>query len=391
MNPWPMMNWTAGQADVPERTLRAQARPPLAHTDPAFVDLFARTTGLLRQVYRTTHDAVIMQGDAALGLEAAAACLLAPGDTVLNLVSGVYGAGYERFIRRYGGEVVEMRVPYDEAFDPDDVRALLVKNPRIKFLSAVHVETMAGTVNPIDAIGRIAKEHGVITIVDTAAGLGAHEFLPDEWGIDIAVASPKKCLGGIAGLTLLAVSPEAWKAMAGREAPLRRSYLSILDWKELWLEQRRFPYTPGISDIFALEATLEQVLEIGVDRHIARYARIAAACRAGVRALGLRLWPARDEIAARGATVVRVPQGVTDRQLIDHLRQTYDVMISGAHSDLAGKVFHLGHMGVATHPTHLGAQLAVLELSLADLGLPVTLGAGVGAALDAFRKWTPDA
>src|SRR5687768_17059328 len=120
MKPWPTMNWTAGQADVPERTLRAQARPVLAHTDPTFVDLFARTTDLLRQVYRTTHDAVIMQGDTTLGLEAAAACLINPGDTVLNLVSGVYGAGYERFIRRYGGEVVEMRVPYDEAFDPDD-------------------------------------------------------------------------------------------------------------------------------------------------------------------------------------------------------------------------------------------------------------------------------
>jgi pyridoxamine--pyruvate transaminase len=386
-----MMNWTAGQADVPASTLRAQSRPPLAHTDPAFVALFARTTDLLRRVYQTPYDTVVMQGDAALGLEAAAASLISPGDIVLNLVSGVYGAGYERFIRRYGGEVVEMRVPFNDAIDPDDVRSVLDANPRIKFLSAVHVETMAGTVNPIDDIGRIAREHGVLTIVDTAAGLGAHEFLPDQWGIDIAVASPKKCLGGIAGVTLMSVSPTAWTTMAARREPLRRSYLSILDWKELWLEQRRFPYTPGISDMFALEATLERVLEVGVDAHIARYARIAAACRAGVRALGLELWPARDEIAASGATVVRVPPGVTDRQLIDHLRDRYDVMISGGHSDLAGKVFHLGHMGTATHPTHLAAQLAVLELSLADLGRPVTLGAGVGAALDAFRNREPSA
>jgi pyridoxamine--pyruvate transaminase len=177
--------------------------------------------------------------------------------------------------------------------------------------------------------------------------------------------------------------------MASRAAPLRRSYLSMLDWKELWLEQRRFPYTPGISDVFALEATLERVLEIGLDAHIARHARVAAACRAGIRALGLRLWPARDEIAARGATVVRMPDGISDSRLIGHLRNHYDVVISGAHSDLAGKVFHLGHMGAALHPTHLAAQLAVLELSLADLDCPVTFGAGVGAALDAYRRWIP--
>lgn len=391
MTGWPWMNWTAGQADVNDRTLREQARPVLAQSDPAFLDLFECTTELLRQVYRTRHDAIIMQGDATLGLEAAAACLIAPGDKVLNLVSGVYGKGYERFIRRYGGEVVELAVPYDEAIDPDDVRKVLGEDRGIKFLSLVHCETMAGTVNPVDAIGRIAKEYGVITIVDTASGLGAHEFLPDEWGIDLAVASPKKCLGGVAGLTLLAVSPAAWKAMAQRDSPLRRGYLSILDWKELWIEQRRFPYTPGISDIFGLESVLRQVLEVGLDQHIARYDRIAKACRAGVRALGLELWPARDEIAARSVTVVRMPRGITDLQLIDHMRHTYDVMISGAHSELAGKVFHLGHMGKATHPTHLAAQMAILELSLADLGLTVKLGAGVGAAMDAFRSWTDDA
>jgi hypothetical protein len=43
------------------------------------------------------------------------------------------------------------------------------------------------------------------------------------------------------------------------------------------------------------------------------------------------------------------------------------------------------------HPTTLAAQLAVFERSLADLGYPVQLGAGVGAAMAAITNWDDSA
>src|SRR5687767_10126112 len=116
--PWPRLNLAAGPVEVPQRTLRDQARPVLYHYDPAFKELFARTTGLAQQVFRTEYDVVIMQGEAILGLEAAAASLISPGDKVLNLVSGVFGKWFEDFISRHGGVTVELAVPYNEAIDP---------------------------------------------------------------------------------------------------------------------------------------------------------------------------------------------------------------------------------------------------------------------------------
>ena len=71
--------------------------------------------------WRTEYDVVIMQGEAILGLEAAAAGLLSPGDKVLNLVSGVFGKWFEDFIHKYGGETIELAVPYNDAIDPEDV------------------------------------------------------------------------------------------------------------------------------------------------------------------------------------------------------------------------------------------------------------------------------
>jgi pyridoxamine---pyruvate transaminase len=389
---WPRLNLAAGPVEVTGQTLREMARPVLYHYDPAFIEVFARTTELMRQVFRTEYDVVIMQGEAILGLEAAAAGLISPGDKVLNLVSGVFGKWFQDFIDKYGGETIELAVPYNDAIDPEDVRKTLHANPGVKFLSVVHSETPSGTHNPVKEIGNIAREFGVVTMVDTVSGLGGELLSPEDWGMDVAIAGPQKCLGGTPGLSMISISPVAWEALAARTPqPLRGSFLSILDWKSAWLENKRFPYTPSVNEIYSLESVLEQALATGMERFVARQQAIARACRAGVKALGLELWPAREEIAATCVTAVRFPGGVTDADLRGTMRHRYGVMISPGYGELHGKLFRLGHMGPAqAHPTVLAGQLAVLERSLADCCHPVQFVAGVGAAMAALEGWNDE-
>ncbi len=232
---WPRLNLAAGPVEVPQRTLREAARPILYHYDPAFKELFARTTGLAKQVFGTEYDIVIMQGEAILGLEAAAASLISPGDKVLNLVSGVFGKWFEDFIHRHGGETIELAVPYNEAIDPDAVRRVLQETPGIRFCSMVHSETPSGTINPVKAIGQVCREFGVITMVDTVSGLGSEHVVPEAWGIDVAIVGPQKCLGGLPGLSLMSISPAAWEAMetastgAPRQLPVDSGLENRLD------------------------------------------------------------------------------------------------------------------------------------------------------------------
>lgn len=385
---WPRMTMAAGPVEVSERTLRDQHRPVLYHYDPAFKEIFANTTSLLKQVYGTQHDVVIMQGEAILGLEAAAASLIAPGDKVLNLVSGVFGKWFQDFIERFGGETIEIAVPYNDAIDPEDVRKALHANPGIKYMSLVHSETPSGTVNPVKEIGRIAREFGVITMCDTVSGLGGEQVVPEEWGLDVAIAGPQKCLGGTPGLSLMAISPAAWEAMERHPKPVRASFLSILDWKTAWIEENKFPYTPSVTEIYALESVLTQALEEGMDRMAWRHQVIAKACREGAKALGLELWPVRESIAAPCVTAVKMPAGLTDQQVRGTMRDKYGVMISPGYGELHGKLFRLGHMGPAAHPTSLAAQLAILERALHENGYPVQFGAGVGAAMAALDGWS---
>ena len=121
---WPRFNLAAGPVDVLPRTLADLSKPVLYHYDPAFKELFAHSCDLLKQVFRTDYDVIIMQGEAILGLEAAAASLISPGDKVLNLVSGVFGKWFELFIDHFGGETIELAVPYNDAIDPETVRRI---------------------------------------------------------------------------------------------------------------------------------------------------------------------------------------------------------------------------------------------------------------------------
>ena len=383
----PRLTLASGPVDVSAETLRAMQKPVVYHYDPVFLETFRDTCELMAQVFQTKYDIVLLQAEAIAGLEAAAASVIEPGTKVLNLVSGVFGKGFEGWIEKYGGETIELAVPYNAAIDPADVRRAFEIEPDIKVLSVVHSETPSGTINPVNEICNIAREHGAITIVDTVSGLLAEDFSPEAWGMDIAVAGPQKCLSGVPGMSLISVSPAAWQRMESLQNPLRGSFLSLLDWKTSWIENGRFPYTPSVSDVYALQSVLQQTLEEGVANIVARHQVSARATRAAVRALGLELWPESDDVAGSCCTAVVVPEGVDDATLRGHMRSRYGVMISGGYGSLTGKVLRLGHMGLSAHPTTVVAQIGALERSLADLGHEIQLGTGVGAALAEFANW----
>lgn len=383
----PRLTLASGPVDVSAETLRAMQKPVVYHYDPLFLETFRHTTELMAKVFQTKYDIVLLQAEAIAGLEAAAASVIESGTKVLNLVSGVFGKGFEDWITKYGGEVIEIAVPYNAAIDPEDVRRAFEIDPEISVVSVVHSETPSGTINPIEEIGRIAHEYGAITIVDTVSGLLAEDYSPEAWGMDIAVAGPQKCLSGVPGMSLIAVSPAAWERMESMKKPLRGSFLSLLDWKSTWIDNGRFPYTPSVSDVYALESVLQQTLDEGVANIVARHHVSARATRDAVRSIGLEIWAESDDIAGSCCTAVKVPDGIEDVELRAIMRNKYGVMISGGYGSIAGKVFRLGHMGLSAHPTSVLAQIGVLERSLLDLGYKLNPGDGVGAAISGFAKW----
>lgn len=385
LTPPPFM-LTTGPVTAYAAVLNAMARPAVYDGHAAFQHFFRSVAGKLQAALRLSNLPLILQGDALLGLEAAAASLIGRKDVVLNLVSGVYGKGYAGWARRYAGEVIELAVPFDEAIDPDAVAAALAARPDISVITVCHHDTPSGTLNPLAAIGRLGREHGAYVIADAVSSFGSLDVHPEDAAVDIFVTSAAKCLGATPGLSLLAVSERAWdKIKANPDAP-RASFLSLLDWELAAEAGRAFPVTPSLAEIHGLDAALDLYLREGPERVWARHARTAAAARAGIAALGLKPWPAREAIAAPSATVFRLPQGLSDLELRDILLDRYGVLLSLGRGETAGKVLRIGHMGPAAEPMLAVTAVAALGGALAGLGQPADAGTGVNAALAILDK-----
>jgi pyridoxamine---pyruvate transaminase len=378
-------NLSAGPTEVSARTSAALAAPLTYHYDPAFLELFRETERLAAEALRTTKDVVLLQGEAVLGLEAAGRSLVRPGRTVcLNLSSGVFGKAYGEWLRQWGAVVHEVEVPFDAAIEPAAVERALREHPEVELVSLVHSETPSGTLNPVEEIGPLVKAHGALTLVDCVSSVGGMPYLADDWQIDVSVAGAQKCLAGPPGVTMLAVSDEAWARMeANPEAP-RYSFLSLLDWKEQWKAGGRFPYTPSVAEVSGLQACLRALLEEGHEAAFARHDLAARACRIGARAMGLRLWPRSEDIMSTCTTALALPDGLSDEQVRDHARARYGVMLSGSQG--AGALVRIGHMGETARSLNPVVGLAALGRSLADLGVEIDLGAGVAAAMELLSE-----
>jgi pyridoxamine--pyruvate transaminase len=383
----PDFTLSAGPVTATPRVLAALGSPIVYHDDPAFIERFRATERKLADVFLTTNDVLLMQGEAVLGLEAAARGLVQPGTKVLNLVQGVFGKGMGYWLKDFGAELHELEVPYNDAVDPADVERYLDEHPGIELVTVVHSETPSGTVCDVSSIGPIARSRGALTLIDCVSSLGGIEFRTDDWQLDVCVAGAQKCLGGPPGMSLITVSDAAWDRIRANPAAPRASFLSMLDWKEQWIDGDRFPFTPSVTELYGVEASVDELLDEGLEASIARHERSAAACRAGVRAMGLELWPRSDEVAAACVTAIAVPEGLTDVQVRAHCRERYGVMISGGQG--AGNLVRIGHMATSARGLHPVVGLAALGRTLADLGVQVEIGAGVEAALAEVSETNP--
>jgi pyridoxamine---pyruvate transaminase len=377
----PIFTLTTGPVDAYPLVLRGLSKPVLYDYDPAFLSFYERVTEKLRAALRTQHMPVILQGEPVLALEAGAASLIARGDVVLNLVSGVYGAGFGYWAKRYCAELLEIRVPYDEVIDPERVAALLKARPDIRVVAVCHHDTPSGTINPVAQIGRIVAAHGAYLLVDAVSSFGGMDVDPDTCHADLFVTGPNKCLGCPPGLSLVGVTPRAWEKMKSNPDAPRDSILSILDWEHAWRRDRPFPFTPSVSEINGLDAALDLYLTEGPEQVWARHALTAAACRAGVLAMGLRLWPADARTASPTTTAVRVPATVEDAAVRAAARARYGVVFSSGRGETLGKLIRIGHMGPTARPLYAVVALTALGGAIRALGHPLDVAAGVAAAL----------
>ena len=355
---------TAGPVQVRENVRMARS---LETTNPdldlEFYELYKETCDILNDYMHSKGRAYILGGEGILGLEAACASLTEPGDRVLVIDNGIFGKGFADFVSMYGGTPVLYSADYRNPLDAETLADFLEKDSDFKYATVVHCDTPSGVLNDISVICPLLSQHGILTVVDSVAAMFGEYVNVEESCIDILCGGSQKALSAPPGLTMLWVSDRALEAMENRKTPIAAFYANILTFKNYYVD-KWFPYTMPVSDIMGLRAALDNAV---ADTDIlARHAKIAAATREAVRKSGLSLY--LESGYSNTVTVIEVPEGLTDEQILSTVRDRYGVMLSGCFDVLAGKVFRIGHMGENANEDDMIMTMDALDNTFADLG-----------------------
>ena len=359
-----------GPTNVPERVLRAMARPTIDHRGPEFQQLGRELLTNVREVFRTAQPVVIFPASGSGAWEAALVNCLSAGDRVLMVETGHFATLWKQIALNLGLHVDWVQGDWRHGVDPGAVEARLADDRAhaIKAVCVVHNETSTGVASRIPLVRRAIDQarHPALFIVDTISSLGSIDYRHDEWSVDVTVGASQKGLMLPPGLSFNAVGEKA--LAAHRQARLPRAFW---DWSAVLAANEKgfFPYTPATNLLYGLQEALAMLREEGLANVFGRHARHAAATRAATRAWGLEILCRNPEEYSASITAVLTPDGHDADRLRATVLDRFDLSLGVGLAKLAGRVFRIGHLGDLNDLSLLGT-LGGVEMGLARAGIP---------------------
>lgn len=406
--PPPRLLMGPGPITCDPRVLRAMGTQLVGQYDPFMTATMNETMALYRGVFATANEQTfVVDGTARAGIEAALVSLLEPGDRVLVPVFGRFGHLLTEIANRCGAEVHTVEVAWGQAVPPEMVEEAIAR-VRPKLVACVQGDTSTTICQPLDDIGRICREQGVLLYVDCTASLGGNPFETDAWGVSVVTAGLQKCLGGPSGAAPISISDEAAALIRSRkrvEAGIRdardddeddvrtgsviaSNYFDLAMVMDYWGPRRLNHHTEATSMLYAARECARLLLEEGVENVVARHRLHGDAMAAGLAATGLALFGDQAH-KMTNVVAVEIPEqlGAAGGDAVrTRMLEDYGIEIGTSFGPLHGRVWRIGTMGYNARKDAVLVTLAALEQALRTAGVPVPSGEGTAAALAVYAR-----
>jgi alanine-glyoxylate transaminase/serine-glyoxylate transaminase/serine-pyruvate transaminase len=375
-----------GPTNVPDRILRAMHIAMEDHRSSDFPKLTLPLFEDLKKIFKTREGQVVVYPSSGTGAwEAALTNTRSPGDKLLAARFGQFSSLWIELARRHELEVIVQEEEWGTGVHPDNIEEALRedKNHEIKGVMVVHNETATGVTSDVAAVRRAmdAANHPALLYVDGVSSIASIDFRFDEWRVDLAITGSQKGLMLPAGLGIVCASQKALAAM--KDAKCRRAYFEFGDHMKA-NATGYFPYTPVLPLLHALRESLAMLEEEGLEYVFARHRHLANGTRAAVEAWGLKLCAKEPKWHSDTVSAIMVPRDFNGAEVIDRAYRRYNLALGAGLSQMAGKLFRIGHLGDLNELMLLGA-ISGAEMAMNDIGIEVELGSGVAAAQAEFR------
>lgn len=368
-----------GPTPIPNEVALAMAETMIHHRTPQFAKIFSEVREGLKELFGTKNDVLILASSGTGAMEAGVANLFSPGEKVLVVNGGKFGERWLEIGKAFGLQPIDLKVEWGKPVKLEAIEQSLKAHPDIRAIMVQASETSTTTWHPVEEIAKLTK-NGPLLIVDGVTAVGVKRVAMDEWGVDAFITGSQKAMMLPPGLGFVALSERAWARTA--QAKLPRFYFNLnLERKNQ--QKGSTAFTPAVSLIFGLRASLELMRKEGLERVYARHDRMGRATRAAATALGLKLLA--PESPSPAATGIWMPEGLNADKLLDFFRDRMQITFAEGQDQLRGKVIriaHVGYMGAFDVLVAIGA----LEMGLKKFGVPVKFGQGVAAAQEVLME-----
>lgn len=372
-----------GPVEFTPEVLAAMGLPTTSHVAPNFIEVFGQALERLKDVFLFPDgQPFVVAGSGTLAMDMAAANLIEPGDRALVVSTGYFGDRFAAILKRYGAEVVQVDPPaIGDAPAPEAVEAAL-RAASCKLMTITHVDTSTAVLADVPTLAALGQQYGALIVVDGVCSVGGEELRPQEWGVDVVLTASQKALGVPPGLAVVVAGPRAMEAFRKRRTPVGNYYADWANWLPIMeaYQARQAAYfgTPPVNLIWALNVSLEQILEEGIEARFARHRYLSDAFKAAMAAIGLAQVPVNSQKAAHTITAPYYPEGM-DARLLGLIGQAGAIVAGGLHPAIRDRYFRVGHMG-AVAPSDILATVGAIEWALARSGYRFAVGAGLAAA-----------
>jgi aspartate aminotransferase-like enzyme len=357
------------------------------HRTAEFRNLFTDVLSDLKEFIGTKNDVLVLTASGTGFMEAAVSNLTSPGDPVLVLSAGKFGERWGSVAKAFGCKVETLTVPYGETFSLDEIKNKLASGIRCVYMQAT--ESSTGARHDVESVARLVRAMpDTLLVVDAITGLGTTHFDVDGWGIDLIIGGSQKALMIPPGLAYGAISEKAWQRMETTKSP--RYYFDLRKERKA-AAKAETSYTPATSLFAGLSAALCYLkqkgngdMAAGRDALIANAEMCAAMTRAGVQALGLKLFA--EKCPAAALTAVASPTGTDSTAICKKFRDQFGAVVANGQAEMKGQLFRIAHIGYYDYLDTIGV-LAALEHVIAETtGRHVELGSALKAAQEVVQR-----
>jgi len=329
--------FTPGPVPIDSHILELGCQQLAYNRTPEFSALTQETLAGLNYVFQTKGKTAILTNSGTGAMEAAVLNFLDHSDRVLIINGGTFGQRWCDLCSLHSIDFSEIKVDAGQDVDVDHLSEMVAQKKFTALLINAH-ETATGQLYDIELIGKIARQYGLMFIVDAISSVCADRFSMDDWHVDVALLSSQKALALPPGLSFVAMSERAQTRLQSSNP--KSLYFNLSDYL-VNQERGQLPYTPAIGLLTQLHQRLQDIKQATIPAIIKQHADMASQFRCSLGDLGLRVFASRSSNALTSVAC----KNDNALEIVQALREQYNIEVAPSGGALKDKIFRVSHMG----------------------------------------------